>query len=416
MSEEKEIVLSVENLTKTFYKDLSDQKGTGFHALDQVSFSLQKGEVLGVIGSNGAGKSTLLKVLSEITGPTSGRIEYEGRITSIIDIGTGFHPDLSGRENVYLNGTITGLSRKEITARYDEIVEFSGLEDYMEMPVKNYSSGMYLRLAFSVALISDIDILLLDEILAVGDRSFRDKCKKKIRELIRSGTSAILVSHDMNLIIEFCERCMFLENGKLMKLGSSLEVIQDYIERTANTSGAKVRMEREPYERYEGCYKQLQEIAGLKYDEFQIDAFDFSIVRDRPDDGKLFRSDKIRVTLEYTKYHDTGSLEITWMLKGMEDIIIFIDSLGIREGYDSSDMEAGHYELIYTIPEKFLNISVYTLALVITGGVGEVVQESIDVVRFRVENENEDFSSQIVRSLIRPEFKWEMNVTKKTEH
>ena len=200
-----QVILSVDSLTKTFQKNGSD-----FVALSDISFELNKGEILGVIGRNGAGKSTLLKVLSQITAPTSGEISYEGELTSIIEIGTGFHADLSGEENVYLSAMLHGYSKSEIKEVYHQIVEFSGLQEFMQLPIKHYSSGMYLRLAFSVAFHSKISILLLDEVIAVGDTDFKRKCYSKLKELKARGTAIILASHHLELIVEHCDRCLFI--------------------------------------------------------------------------------------------------------------------------------------------------------------------------------------------------------------
>ena len=219
------VILRAENLKKVY--DIGD--GKKIAALDAISFELHKGEILGIIGSNGAGKSTLLKVLSRITGLTSGEITYTGTLTSIIDIGTGFHPDLSGRENVLLSTGLLNPSNKLPTARYQQIVAFSGLSEFMEMPVKQYSSGMYLRLAFSIAFHTAIDILLLDEVIAVGDNTFRKKCYDKIRELKQQGVGIILVSHNMETIIEFSDRCLFLNNGKVVQNGEPYSIVERYL-------------------------------------------------------------------------------------------------------------------------------------------------------------------------------------------
>ena len=199
-----------------------------FWALRDLSFDVIRGEAFGVIGPNGAGKSTLLKLLAGITTPTSGRIEIRGRLSALIEIGSGFHPELSGRENVYLSGSILGMRRREIAAKFDQIVEFAGVAPFIDMPVKWYSSGMYVRLGFSIAAHLDPDILLIDEVLAVGDAAFQERCLARIRALRRSGTTAILISHDLSAIEQLCDRVMLLERGQAIEYGDPQAVVTAY--------------------------------------------------------------------------------------------------------------------------------------------------------------------------------------------
>jgi homopolymeric O-antigen transport system ATP-binding protein len=197
-------------------------------ALKDVSFDVMPGEIIGIVGPNGAGKSTLLKILSRILEPTSGRVELYGRTASLLEIGTGFHPDLSGRENVYLNGAILGMTRREIDARFDEIVEFAGVGRFLEIPVKRYSSGMHVRLAFAVAAHLDPEILILDEVLAVGDIGFQKKCLGKFDEATRSGRTVLLVSHSLATVTELCERAILLWGGQIRHAGPTAEVVDCY--------------------------------------------------------------------------------------------------------------------------------------------------------------------------------------------
>lgn len=197
-------------------------------ALKNVSFEIKRGEVVGIIGSNGAGKSTLLKILSRITHPTEGRIWLRGRVSSLLEVGTGFHPELTGRENVYLNGTILGMTRAEIDRKFNEIVEFSGIEKFIDTPVKRYSSGMRVRLAFSVAAHLDPEILLIDEVLSVGDISFQKKCLGKMDEVVKTGRTILFVSHDMTSISLLCKKAIFLKEGEIKEMGDVREVIGAY--------------------------------------------------------------------------------------------------------------------------------------------------------------------------------------------
>ena len=199
-----------------------------FDALDDVSFDVRKGETVGLVGRNGAGKSTMLKILARITTPSRGDAFLRGRVGALLEVGTGFHPELTGRENIYLNGTILGMSSKEIDAKFDEIVDFSEIGGFLDTPVKRYSSGMYVRLAFSVASSLDSDILLLDEVLAVGDAAFRRKCLARMNDITASGRTILFVSHGMGNVREICSRCLWFEHGRVRMDGPAAEVTEAY--------------------------------------------------------------------------------------------------------------------------------------------------------------------------------------------
>ena len=202
-----------------------------FWALQNVSFSVREGEVVGIIGRNGAGKTTLLKILSRITPPTKGRIAIRGRVASLLEVGTGFHPELTGRENIYLNGAILGMTRAEIRRKFDEIVSFAEIDPFLDTPVKRYSSGMYVRLAFAVAAHLEPEILLVDEVLAVGDIAFQKKSLGKMDEVARGGRTVLFVSHNMTTISQLCERCVVLAAGRVDYVGATLEAIMHYTPR-----------------------------------------------------------------------------------------------------------------------------------------------------------------------------------------
>jgi lipopolysaccharide transport system ATP-binding protein len=201
-----------------------------FWALSDINFAVEGGEALGIVGPNGAGKTTILKLLSKVTRPTQGGVTINGRFSSLIELGAGFHPDLSGRENVYLNGTILGLTTQQIKARFDEIVAFAGLERFIDMPVKRYSSGMYARLGFSVAAHVDPEIMLVDEVLAVGDASFQRKCYDFIHEFVTSGKTTVFVSHNLFVVEQLCTRVIWLEGGRQMMEGTPSEVLPAYLD------------------------------------------------------------------------------------------------------------------------------------------------------------------------------------------
>jgi lipopolysaccharide transport system ATP-binding protein len=220
----------------------STSTSSEFWALKDVSFDVQPGEVVGIIGRNGAGKSTLLKILSRITEPTTGRIALHGRVGSLLEVGTGFHPELTGRENIYLNGAILGMSRKEIKRRFDEIVDFSGIQQLIDTPVKRYSSGMYVRLAFAVAAHLDPEILIVDEVLAVGDTQFQSKCLGKIRDVACSGRTVFFVSHNLAAIRHLCSRCILFANGVLAAEGDVNDVVHEYLWNTDVRTGGRVEL------------------------------------------------------------------------------------------------------------------------------------------------------------------------------
>ncbi len=214
--------------------------GHQFFALKDVSFSVHHGETLGIIGRNGSGKSTALKLMAGVTAPSSGEVFVVGRVSPLIELGAGFHPDLTGRENVHLNGSILGMSGREIEGQFESIVEFAELAEFIDTPVKRYSSGMYTRLGFAVAAHSNPDLLLVDEVLAVGDTFFQEKCLAKMREFKDKGITIVLVSHSPALVTEFCERAIWLDHGHLMTEGPSGDVVAEYLDKIPHGSGVGV--------------------------------------------------------------------------------------------------------------------------------------------------------------------------------
>jgi len=227
-------------LLKIGQHDHGNRDGEELWALRAISFTVEQGEVLGIIGRNGAGKSTLLKILSRVTAPTSGKIKVKGRIASLLEVGTGFHPDLTGRENIYLNGSILGMSRKEIERKFDEIVDFAEVEKFIDTPVKRYSSGMYVRLAFAVAAHLEPEILVVDEVLAVGDAEFQKKCLGKMSEVAGRGRTVLFVSHNLGSIRQICSRGILINNGRLTLDSSVSEVIQEYLQKGHSQLGERL--------------------------------------------------------------------------------------------------------------------------------------------------------------------------------
>ncbi|MCO5249745.1 MAG: ABC transporter ATP-binding protein [Chitinophagales bacterium] len=247
--DDSNLMIDVQNLTKIFSKKSSlrenfretlsgffkrkeDTENHVFRALDNISFSVNRGEVLGIMGVNGSGKSTLLKILSGITLPDSGKAVLNGSVSSILEIGTGFHPDLTGRDNIYLTGALLGIDSKTLEKKFDKIVTFSEIANFIDTPVKYYSSGMFVRLAFSIISELKSDIILLDEVMAVGDSAFSLKSFDKIRELSESGKTIVMVSHNPSIIMQLCEKCMILNKGKMVAFGKTSEIVSDYVDKT----------------------------------------------------------------------------------------------------------------------------------------------------------------------------------------
>jgi len=224
-----------------------DNLSEEFYALKDVSFNLEQGDTLGIIGKNGAGKSTLLKILSKITPPSSGKIICRGRIASLLEVGTGFHLELSGRENVFMNGSILGMRKAEIKKNFDAIIDFAGVEKFIDTPLKHYSSGMQLRLAFAVAAFLENEILIIDEVLAVGDAEFQKKCMGKMDDVSKSGRTILFVSHNLNALLSLCKKAIYLKNGELVSMGDSLTITENYLLSETNlTTNIKYSNDKRP--------------------------------------------------------------------------------------------------------------------------------------------------------------------------
>jgi lipopolysaccharide transport system ATP-binding protein len=248
-------------------KNFAQKKDTEeFLALDNVSFEVQQGDRVGIIGRNGAGKSTLLKIISRITPPTKGRIEINGRLASLLEVGTGFHGDLSGRENIYLNGSILGMTKSEIDKKFDEIIDFAEVEQFLDTPVKRYSSGMYVRLAFAVAAHLEPDILIVDEVLAVGDANFQKKCLGKMQDVsTKEGRTILFVSHNMGAVQNLCNKGLFLQKGKSMMYGGISEVIKNYLELGNTHSSSSFDFSEQPNYKNSKAYftkVELSDVSG----------------------------------------------------------------------------------------------------------------------------------------------------------
>jgi lipopolysaccharide transport system ATP-binding protein len=318
-------------------------------ALRDVSFTVEQGSVLGVIGRNGAGKSTLLKVLSRVTEPTVGEVEIRGRVGSLLEVGTGFHPELTGRENIYLNGAILGMKRNEIDGKYDEIVDFSGVEQFIDTPVKRYSSGMYLRLAFAVAAHLEPEILVVDEVLAVGDAEFQRKCIGKMSDVAQEGRTVLFVSHDMSAILRLTEEAIVLEGGKIVYRAPTVEAVDYYM-----TSGFSEAGERK-----------------WEVDEIPDAAAPFTPIALRVRDARQNNVDVVRST---EAIHLEVEYELAEPIQGLRVGLYLMSARGeyVFTSFDTDEPEqynqfgirpAGHYCSICTSPPDLLNEGRYTVGL-----------------------------------------------------
>ncbi len=323
-------------------ENIRDQKGSEFvWALKDVSFEVKQGEVLGIIGKNGAGKSTLLKILSRVTSPTTGYFKAKGRIASLLEVGTGFHPELSGRDNIFLNGAILGMTKNEIKRKFDAIVDFAGVERYIDTPVKRYSSGMYVRLAFAVAAYLESEILIVDEVLAVGDMEFQKKCIGKMSEVSESeGRTVLFVSHNMGTLISLCKHGIIMQYGGLIYNGTMQEAITKYSAMQAETG------EDAPYL---DCSKYANSEVQLNY--LQI----------KGEDNKLsnnFLSDSaVLIELNYHLLSTINNLRIIFTLKTIEGFNIFETADVMAAG--RGERQGGTFSSILKIPAHFLNIGKY---------------------------------------------------------
>lgn len=347
-----DFAIEVKEVSKVFSysKPRIDNKGRKINehfALKDVSFEIKKGESVGIIGPNGSGKSTLLKILAGITKPSSGEIKIKGRVASILDIGAGFHPELSGRENVFLNAQIHGFSKKEVQRKFDEIVEFSGIRQFIEEPVKTYSNGMYLRLAFSIVMHLDFDVYLFDEVFSVGDAEFSIKTKKKIENIILQNKTVLLISHQLNELEGF-DKIIRLENGSLKEQSNQENNIALYSEDVLRKYQIEIHQQNISINNFE-AYNQ--------YDDIKLIAFELL------QDSDFFRTDKsLKFKITYQQLIDSESFDIMLVVKDVNDLPVFTSS-PIASGNFNKDKRKGTYINICEIPAFFLFQATYKVSL-----------------------------------------------------
>lgn len=367
----------------------SDPTREEFWALKNVSFEVKKGEVVGIIGRNGAGKSTLLKILSRITEPTEGRVRIKGRVASLLEVGTGFHPELTGRENIFLNGAILGMGRVEIKAKFDEIIAFAEIEKFLDTPVKRYSSGMYVRLAFAVAAHLEPEILIVDEVLAVGDAQFQKKCLGKMGEVARGGRTVLFVSHNMIAVQTLCSKAFLIREGRLISQGSAASVVTEYLS-SVRDGGDESNWE-DPAGAPGSETLRIQQI-GVSADGVQ-NQHDI-ITMDVP----------IRVKTSFWILKGDRQLHITYHLVNAEGITV------LTTGSPSRRWEEGSHIVSFIIPGNLLNSGGYSLKLLIVQNESQVIFERADMISFVVADMRERKQAYLGRepSVIQPVLKWEV--------
>jgi lipopolysaccharide transport system ATP-binding protein len=334
-----------------------------FWALNDVSFDVKEGERVGVIGRNGAGKSTLLKLISRITAPTRGKIHIAGRVSSLLEVGTGFHPELTGRENIFLNGSVLGMSRADIQKRFDAIVQFAEVERFLDTAVKHYSSGMYMRLAFAVAAHLEPDILIVDEVLAVGDAAFQKKCLGKMKDVGAEGRTVLFVSHNMGAISEFCNRAILLDQGGVLADDAPSKVIPIYAGGTGDAQSF-------------GCYTYED-----KGTECWINAVSF-----RKSGGEISSKfeliEQISIEIHYLARSSLQELQITVTL--LKDGIELIHAFDNDDEVEIIPTPPGQHRTIYTLPARILKEGVYSVR--VTAGLPRELIEDIQGPSFEVVN------------------------------
>ena len=332
-------------------------------ALKDINFEVKQGEVLGIIGRNGAGKSTLLKILSRTTSPTTGAVKIKGRVASLLEVGTGFHPELSGRENIFLNGAILGMTRHEIKRKFDEIVDFAGVERYIDTPVKRYSSGMYVRLAFGVAAHLEPEILIVDEVLAVGDAEFQKKALGKMKDISnKEGRTVLFVSHNMTAIKNLCPACIYLKNGSIHSMGETEQIMNQYL--SHNTSSSLTQFYDDPF------IAPGNEKIKMK----RIEVVPKLATTDEP----ITIHTAINIEFEFWNYIEEIPINLSLHLFTMQSECVF------NVGTSSVKLSKGIHKAVCEIPGNLLNDGIYSVSMMVVGEASYMIYNFEDAVSFEV--------------------------------
>jgi lipopolysaccharide transport system ATP-binding protein len=357
-------------------------------SLRDLNFDIEQGDAVGIIGRNGAGKSTLLKILSRITAPTTGIVKIKGRVASLLEVGTGFHPELTGRENIYLNGAILGMRKKEIARKFDEIVDFAGVDRYIDTPVKRYSSGMYVRLAFAVAAHLESEILIVDEVLAVGDAEFQKKCLGKMGEVSKGeGRTVLFVSHNMAAIKTLCSRGIILVNGQLAFSGRQLEAVNYY----------QVNNNIDSYFEHLGDMHDAPGNENIRILKFAINSAN--------EDGISISSG---LSFEITFYNHKANinLDCTFELKNSDETPVFHNGTLLSQNNDS---KTGLYTVKGILPPHLLNAGNYSFKVIFGENQRYELFAIDNFIQFEVENESKGSNSFLVPGVISPDLKYEVS-------
>ena len=362
-------------------------------ALKDVSFEVKQGEVLGIIGRNGAGKSTLLKILTRITEPTSGRALMYGRVASLLEVGTGFHPELTGRDNIYLSGAIRGMKKAEIDRKFDEIVAFSEVDRYLDTPVKRYSSGMYVRLAFAVAAHLEPEILLVDEVLAVGDAQFQRKCLGKMGDVARGGRTVLFVSHNMTAVQSLCGEAIWLEHGAVARRGPSSQVVAEYLLSSVGSGQANQAWD-DPETAPGNDIVRLRRI-GVDLDR-------------RSSPGFITMESPFRIEVDYLNQVQDACLHVTLHIISEQGVIAFATGNALDPAWHGRSLARGFYRSTCHIPGNLLNSGRYRVLLLVVKDLGRIVYRHDDALTFDVVDMTERQGGWLGREpgVLKPRLKW----------
>jgi len=364
-------------------------QGESIWALKNIDLEVEKGEVLGIIGKNGAGKSTLLKILSRVTSHSTGLVKIKGRIASLLEVGTGFHPEMTGRENIFMNGTIMGMRKKEIQSKLDEIVDFAGVAKYLDTPTKRYSSGMTVRLGFAVAAFLEPEILVVDEVLAVGDAEFQKKAVGKMQDVSKEhGRTVLFVSHNMTSVRNLCQKALVLNNGEADFLGEAGTAIDHYLENRYTEKSLN---------------KSWSEDSSPGNDRIKIEAIEVS-----PEQGNVINIDSgLEIKYRIKNFSENINLGTTLELINREEVVVFHRGIVLSSNKDS---KKGRYEISVKIPPHLLNANTYRVQIMFGENQKYLIYKTDDILNFDVENTmtGQGANLQIVPGVIRPELKWEV--------